>query len=144
MVQAGRLGICIDEAAGRGFAQVLRQWRAPGRPDIHDVWELKLNGTSDEVLLSELGKRNFAALVTRDSAMLSASIRRSVWRVSAISVFMCDGKWGNLPLFEIARGLIWYWPMIVQQLQEGPQGGAWRLSVEAQMGGMRRVLTDQG
>ena len=143
MVQADRVGICIDEAAGRGFAEVLRRWRAPGRPDIHDVWELKLNGTSDEVLLSELGKRNFAALVTRDSAMLSASIRRSVWRVSAISVFMCDGKWGNLPLFEIARGLIWYWPMIVQQLQEGPQGGAWRVSVGAQTGGMRRVLTDQ-
>ena len=75
--------------------------------------------------------------------MLSASIRRSVWRVSAISVFMCDGKWGNLPLFEIARGLIWYWSMIVRQLQEGPQGGAWRLSVGPQTGGMRRVLTDQ-
>jgi len=127
MVQAGRLGICIDEAFGRGFAQILRQWRAPGQPNIHDVWELGLNGTSDEVLLAELAKRNFAARVTRDSSMLSASIRRSVWRASQISVFMCDGKWGNLPLFEIARGLLWYWPIVVRQVNEGPEGGAWRL-----------------
>ena len=144
MVHASRLGICIDEAAGRGFAEVLRQWRAPGGPDIHDVWELGFNGTSDEVLLSELGKQGFAALVTRDASMLSASIRRSVWRTSGISVFMGDGKWGNLRLFEIARRLMWYWPMIVQQIQEGPQGGAWRLSVDFHPNDMRRVLADQG
>lgn len=143
MVQASRLGICIDEAAGRGFAQVLRQWRAPGAPDIHDVWELKLDGTTDEVLLSELGKRNFAAVVTRDTSMLSASVRRSVWRASRISVFMCDGRWGNLRLFEIARGLLWYWPMIVQRVAQGPQGGAWRLSADFHTNGIRQVLVDQ-
>lgn len=140
MVPERRVGICIDEALGRGLAQILLQLRAPGHPRIHDVWDLGLNETSDEVLLSELAKRGFAALVTRDSSMLSASVRRSVWRTSEISVFMCDGKWGNLPLFETARRLIWYWPQIVQQSQEGPQGGAWRLSVDLQPSGMRRVL----
>ncbi len=142
MVQAGCVGICIDEAAGRGFAQKLRDWRAPGKPDIYDVWDLGLNGTSDEVLLSQLGNRGFAALVTRDTSMLSASVRRNVWRSSGISVFMGDGKWGNLPLFEIARGLLWYWPMIVQQVREGPQGGAWRPSAELRRNGMHRVLAD--
>ena len=76
--------------------------------------ELGLNGTSDEVLMSDLGKRDFAALVTRDTSMFSASVRRSVWRSSGISVVMCDGKWGNLSLFENRRRLVWYWPMIVQ------------------------------
>lgn len=126
MVQAGRVGICLDEAAGRGFAKILRQLRAPGGPDIHDVWDLELNGASDEVLLFELGKRGFAALLTRDSSMLAASVRRDVWRASSVSIFMCEGRWGNLMLFEIGRRLIWYWPMVIQQMQEGPQGGAWR------------------
>jgi hypothetical protein len=113
----------VDEAAGRSFAAALRRWRAPGAPGIHDVWELDLQGVSDEVLLSELAKRNFAALLTRDSSILAASVRRDVWRYSLLSVFMFDGKWGNLPLFELARRLVWYWPAIVQQANEGPQGG---------------------
>jgi hypothetical protein len=64
MVQAGRVGICLDEAVGRGIADILRRWRAPGSPDIVDVWDLGLEGVSDEVLLSGLGKRGFAALLT--------------------------------------------------------------------------------
>jgi hypothetical protein len=114
-----------------------------GSPDIHDVWELGLNGVSDEVLLFELGNRGFAALLTRDSAMLSASVRRDVWRASSVSVFMCEGRWGNLVLFEIARRLIWYWPIIIRQAQEGPQGGAWRLSMELRESGLGRVLADR-
>jgi len=74
--------------------------------------------------------------------MLSASIRRNVWRASLISIFMCDGKWGNLPLFEIARGLLWYWPLIVRQINAGPQGGVVRLRAEPGTSGMQQVLTD--
>jgi hypothetical protein len=140
MVETRRVGICLDEATGRGFTEVLRTLRAPGLPDIHDVWDLGLPGTTDEVLLSELGKRRIAALLTRDSSMLSASVRRDVWRVSGVSVFMCEGKWGTLKLFEIARRLIWYWPAIMQQVHEGPQGGAWRISSELRDNGIRRVL----
>jgi hypothetical protein len=143
MVRAGRLGICLDEATGRGIAEILRRFRAPGSPDIHDVWELGLNGVSDEVLLFELGKREFAALLTRDNRMLSASVRRDVWRASGISIFMCEGRWGSLLLFEIVRRLIWYWPIIVRQVQEGPQGGAWRLSTELRESGMARVIADR-
>jgi hypothetical protein len=144
MVQTSRVGICIDEAVGRGFAAILRGWRAPGSPAIQDVWELGLNGTSDEVLLDKLRKRGFAALLTRDSSMLSASVRRDVWRTSSMSIFMCEGKWGNLPLFEIGRRLIWYWPAVVQQVQEGPQGGAWRISIDLRHDGIRRVLAELG
>ena len=142
MVEAGRVGICLDEATGRGFVGVLRTLRAPGVPNIQDVWDLGLQGTTDEVLLSELSKRGFAALLTRDTSMLSASVRRDVWRWSGVSVFMCDGKWGNLTLFEIGRRLIWYWPAIVHQALEGPQGGAWRISAELRGDGVKRVLAD--
>jgi hypothetical protein len=141
MVETGRVGICLDESTGRGFLGILRILRAPG-PRIQDVWELGLDGTSDEVLLSELSKRGFAALVARDTSMLSASVRRDVWRSSGVSVFMCDGKWGNLSHFEIGRRLIWYWPAIVRQVHEGPQGGAWRISAELREDGIRRVFAD--
>jgi hypothetical protein len=143
MVQAGRVGICLDEAVGPDIAGILRRLRAPGNPDIVDVWELGLAGVSDEVLLFELGKRGFAALLTRNSRMLSASVRRDVWRTSGISVFVCEGRWGSLPLFEIVRRLLWYWPIIVRQVQEGPQGGAWRLSTELRESGLARVLADR-
>jgi len=127
---------------GRGLAAMLRGLRAPGSPAIHDVRELGLGGTSDEVLLTELAGRGFAALVTRDSSMLSASVRRDVWRRSAVSVFVCDGRWGNLALFELARRLVWWWPAIVTQAQAGPQGGAWRISADMTTTGMRQVLAE--
>jgi len=144
MVEAGRVGICLDEATGRGFVEVLRILRSPGMPAVQDVWELGLQGATDEVLLSELSKRGLAALLTRDTSMLSASVRRDVWRVSGISVFMCDGRWGNLSLFEIGRRLVWYWPAIVRQVHAGPQGGARRISSELREDGMRRVFADPG
>jgi hypothetical protein len=111
-------------------------------PTVQDVWELGLQGATDEVLLSELSKRGFAALLTRDTSMLSASVRRDVWRWSGVSVFMCDGRWGNLSLFEIGRRMVWYWPAIVQQVHAGPQGGAWRISAELREDGVRRVFAD--
>jgi hypothetical protein len=142
MVETRRVGICLDEATGRAITGILRKLRAPGLPDIHDVWDFGLQGTSDEVLLGELSKRGCAALLTRDSSMLSASVRRDVWRLSSVSVFMCDGKWGTLTLFEIGRRLIWYWPLIIQQVREGPQGGAWRIAADLHSEGVRRVLAD--
>lgn len=143
MAAPSRVGFCIDEALGKTLAPVLRQLRAPGAPMIRDVWDEGLVGTSDEVLMSTLGKRDFVALVTRDSRMLSAAARRAAWRSSGVSVFMADGKWGNLSPFEQARRLLWWWPAIVQQGQAGPQGGAWRISVEMVPSGMQQVFADR-
>jgi hypothetical protein len=74
--------------------------------------------------------------------MLAASIRRDAWRRSGLCLFMCDGKWGNLPLFEIGRRLLWWWPAIVEQVQAAPQGGAWTLSTELLPSGLRRMFAD--
>ena len=142
MAPASRLGICLDEALGRKIAAILRDLKAPGAPNIHDARDVGLSGASDEVVLHELAGRRFAALVTRDSSMLSASVRRDVWRASGVSVFMYDGKWGNLLLFEQARRLIWWWPEIITQASGGPQGGAWRVPVEFKPKGLQQVFAE--
>jgi hypothetical protein len=129
-------------ATGSGLAEVLRVPRAPGAPAIHDIRELALGGTTDAVLLTELATRGFAALVTRDSSMLAASVRRELWRLGGVSVVVCDGKWGNLVLFEQARRLPWWWPTIFATVLAGPQGGAWRISAEMTPSGLRRMLAD--
>ena len=95
------------------------------------------------MLLGELGNRGFLALVTRDSSMLSASVRRDVWRVSGVSVFMCEGKWGNLRLFDQARRLLWWWPEIIAQAAAGPQGGAWRVPAEMKPNGLQQVFAER-
>jgi hypothetical protein len=140
MAGQSRVGICLDEALGRKIAQVLRTIRAPVSPDIHDIRDFGLGETSDEVLLHELGQRRIAALVTRDSSMLSAATRRDAWRTSGVSVFLCDGRWGNLSLFDQARLLIWWWPALAQQTSTGPQGGAWRIPVETRQTGLQRLF----
>ena len=143
MAEASRVGFCIDQAFGNKLAPILRQLRAPGAPAIRDVWDENLVDTSDEVLLVTLGERGFATLVTRDSRMLSAAARRAAWRHSGVSVVMAEGRFGNLPLFEQARRLLWWWPAIVQQGHAGPQGGAWRISAEMVSGGMQQVFADR-
>lgn len=142
MVATGRVGICIDELLGRCIASILRQLGAPGTPNIQDIRDLALAETSDEVLLRDLGRLGFAAIVTKDSSMLSASVRRAAWRLSGISVFLCDGKWGNLSLFQQARRLIWWWPELVEQASAGPQGGAWRIPAEWKPNGLQQVFVD--
>lgn len=141
MAEAGGVGICIDECVGRRLAAILRDLKAPGAPEIHNVRDLGLTSTSDEVLVGELGNRGFLALVTRDSSMLSASVRRDVWQIAGVSVFICDGKWGNLRLFEQARRLLWWWPQIFAQAAAGPQGGAWRVPAEMKPAGLQRLFT---
>lgn len=140
MADARGLGYCLDESLGRPLAETLRRLRAPGAPTIHDIRELKLGGTRDETWLPLLRGRGVHVMVTRDSSVLSASVRRGIWRASGLTLFVLDGKWGNLGLFEQARRLIWWWPVIVQQAEAGPQGGAWRLPPEFHAGAMRRLF----
>jgi hypothetical protein len=128
MAAAGRIGFCIDEACGRQIAAILRNLRAPGGPDIHDAREIGLGGVADDILMIELGKRGFTALVTRDSRILNASIRRDAWLQSGLTLFVLDGKWGSLTLFEQARRMIWWWPSWIAASAEGPQGAAWRVA----------------
>lgn len=131
---------CLDESLGVPLAGVLRQLRAPGAPGIHHMRELGYSGTSDEVWLAALPKADVHAVVTKDSRILNATVRRDVWRDAGLSLFVLDGKWGNLRLFEQARRLIWWWPAIVARAEAGPRGAAWRVSADLSASGMRRLF----
>ena len=144
MVATGRVGFCIDEPCGRPIAGVLRVLRAPGHQNIADVWDLNLPGVSDEVLMIELGKLGYAAMVTTDSSILRAALRRDAWQHSGLTLFVLDGRWGNLSLFDRARRLIWWWPDLVAKAGEGPQGAAWRVAPERSPANMVRILPKLG
>jgi hypothetical protein len=81
---------------------------------------------------------------------LSLAIRASSEQLCAgtcgaadLSLFIMAAKWSDLRLFEQARGLIWWWPMIVAQAEAGPQGGAWQIPFDQKGGGeLRRLFPD--
>lgn len=142
MAEAGRLTFCMDESMGRPIAEVLRTLRAPGAPHIHDLRELRLSGVTDEVMMGQLRNEGVDVVVTCDSRILAATVRREVWRGVGLSLLVLDGKWGNLRLFEQARRLIWWWPLMTAQVSAGPQGAAWRVPVEMQGTGIRRMFAE--
>jgi hypothetical protein len=76
----------------------------------------------------QLGRRNFAALVTRDSRILNVSLRRDAWQQSCRTLFLLTGKRGNLDLFDQSRRLIWWWPLLMAQAADGPLGAAWQVA----------------
>lgn len=140
MAVQSSLGYCIDESLGRPLANVLRQLRAPGAPNIHDARDLGLSGASDEVLMASLARHSVQVMVTGDSRMLVASVRRDVWRTSGLTLFMLAGAWGNLSLFDQARGLVWWWPFLVAQANAEPAGTAWRVPVDLRVAGLQRLF----
>jgi hypothetical protein len=142
MAEAGRIDFCLDESMGRPLAPLLRTIRAPGNPHIHDLRELGLTGSADEVWMPLLAGRGARGVVTKDSSILRASVRRDVWRRARLTVFVLNKGWGNLPLFEQARALVWWWPAIVERGSSGPTGAAWELSTDLRMSGIRRMFSD--
>jgi hypothetical protein len=109
MVGAGRVGFCIDECLRTRLAIALRELRAPWADHVRTIRELGLCGVSDEVLFAELRKLHFAALITKGSSILAASIRRSGWQAFSLSLFVLARNCGNLSLFEHAWRVIWWW-----------------------------------
>jgi hypothetical protein len=94
------------------------------------VRELGLGETTDEVLFRELHRRNFRAVVTKDSKILAASVRRQAWQTTTLSLFVFHGSCGNLPLFEQMRCLIWWWPSIYQEAAQGVSPAVWTVRRE--------------
>lgn len=125
------------------MAKVLRQLHAPGK-EITDLAELGLRGQPDEAWMPELGRRGIHAMVTRDSSILRSAVRRKIWIQERITLFVLDGRWGNLRLFEQARGVIWWWPYIVSQAEEGPEGAAWAIAPDLRRSGMSRMFAADG
>lgn len=136
----GGLTFCLDESMGRPLAEILCRMRAPCSPNILDMRALGFGGVADEVWLAALPRQGVHAVVTLDSRILSASIRRDVWRNAGLTLFVAAAAWGNLPLFEQARQLIWWWPAIAAAAIAGPQGAAWRIPVTGSVGALQRMF----
>jgi hypothetical protein len=126
---------------GRRVADVLRSMHAPGAR-IHHLRELGLSGVADEVWIPAMANHNVQVVVTLDSSILQATLRRDVWRAAGLSLFVMSGDWGNLKLFEKVRMLIWWWPAIVAQAETGPQGGAWQVPLEVRTMPLRQIFAD--
>ena len=69
-----------------------------------------------------------------------ASVRRDAWRASGLTLFVLAGAWGNLRLFDQARALVWWWPLLVTQANAGPVGAAWRVPVQLRPTGLQRIF----
>lgn len=142
MAETSGLIFCMDESMGRPLADVLRRLRAPGSPRIHDLREFGLSGVTDEVMMQAIKQQGVNVLVTCDSRILVATVRRDIWRAAGLSLFVLDGKWGNLRLFEQARRLMWWWPILAAQAGAGPQGSAWRVPSDLHESGMRQMFVE--
>jgi hypothetical protein len=143
MAQTGRVAFYLDESMGRPLAGLLRAIRAPGSPQIHDLRDLGLSGTADEEWMPKLAEWGTQGVITKDSSILRASIRRDVWRSAQLTVFVLNRQWGNLRLFEQTRALIWWWPAIVERASGGPAGAAWEIAPELRLSGMRRMFANR-
>lgn len=96
---------------------------------ITSLEELGVPGDApDEAWLTALGRKGHCVSVTRDGEILSAVIRRAAWRASGVSLLLLDKKWGHLPLREIARTLLYWWPHMVERANVGVPGTAWTVS----------------
>ncbi len=122
------LTFVLDENTA-GFLPAVRACRALGYDRVTDLPAQGIApGTLDPDLLRQLGARGRFALVARDGRMLEPLIQRQAWRESGVTIFILGKQWGNLPLAELSRRLLFLWPTLVEHAEQGGQGVAWRVS----------------
>ncbi|MDR3524055.1 MAG: hypothetical protein P4L66_08110 [Acetobacteraceae bacterium] len=128
MAPEGSLKFVLDENTA-SVATLLRLSRAEAVDRIRTLPELDINpGTLDPALLRQLGERGPHVLISRDSRILHSLVQRGAWKEARVTLFLLEGKWGRLPLGEMARRLLYLWPYIIQQAESGPLGNAWRVA----------------
>jgi hypothetical protein len=64
-------------------------------------------------------------VVTRDGEILRASVRLDAWRSSALTLLLLDGRWGQLIIPDMARSLMYWWPLMVARAEAAKAGTAW-------------------
>lgn len=124
----GSLTFVFDENI-TPLVPLLRASRAAAFDRITDLQQQGIEpGTLDTPMLTLLGQRGRFALIARDGRMLDPLIQRKAWRASGVTLFLLGKQWGNLPLGELARRLLFLWPDVVQHAEQGGQGVAWRVA----------------
>lgn len=124
---ASSLTYVFDENS-QGLLRVMRAAGADRASALSDLPSLGIaNGTLDPDLLAALGDKGSFALIVRDSRMLDPVMQRRAWRDSGVTLFILS-KWGQLPLFELGRRMLFVWPSLRAHAESGGRGVAWRVS----------------
>jgi hypothetical protein len=124
--EASGLTYVLDENLGPRTLELLRLAKMPPVGRITSLAGLGFaSGVSDEEWMPALGTRGRHVAITRDGEILRASVRLEAWRTSGITLMILDGRWGQLSIAEIARGLIYWWPYMTEAAEAAAVGSAW-------------------
>lgn len=121
----GGLTFVLDENLGRGVLNILRMARVQPLGMLTSLEELGFPaGRDDADWILDLGRRGNFVAITRDGEILNAAARRDAWRASGVRLLLLDKKWGLMPLGEIVRSLLYWWPLMVHYAEAGTPGTA--------------------
>jgi hypothetical protein len=124
--EASGLTFVLDQNFSQKTLDILGAARMKPEGRITSLTELGYAGDAlDEDWMVALGKTGSHAVVTRDGEILRASVRIEAWQQSGLTLMLLDGRWGQLPVNELMRALIYWWPLIVDQAEAGKPGTAW-------------------
>lgn len=126
MARKSGLTFVLDQNLGAPLLQMLRLARMEPVGHITSLKELGYApDADDEDWMPHLGQRGPHVAVTRDGDILRAAIRVEAWRRSGLTLLLLDGQWGQLPLRDLSRTLVYWWPHMVAQAEAAKPGTAW-------------------
>ncbi len=112
-----------------GIPALLQQARATACDRVTNLEALGIPpGALDPAVLHGVGGLLHPVLLTRDGSMLGPVVQRGAWKEAGVTPFMFGKAWGQLPLGELARRMIYLWPSVVQQAEASAPGTAWRVN----------------
>ena len=127
--QAGSLTYVLDHNFGSNVLRVLQESGVRPNGRITSLAELGFPGdTPDEDWISDLGKRGGHVAISRDGDILNVAVQRKAWQAEKLSMLLLDKKWGLLPLREIVRSLLYWWPHMTRYSAASKPGTAWTVS----------------
>ena len=121
----------LDQNLSRNVLEVLKGSRVEPLGRITSLDELGFAGDVDDIdWLSALGRTGNHCVVTRDGDILQAALERNTWASSGVSLLVLAGKWGTRPLRDLVRGLLYWWPYMVEYAEAGKPGTAWTVKAD--------------
>jgi hypothetical protein len=124
--ECSSLTFVFDQNISPRILELLRLARVAPLNRITSLTELGFApDAADEDWMPALDAKSRHVVVTRDGEILRASVRLDAWRASNLTLMLLDGKWGQLPITEMTRALVFWWPYMVEQAEAAASGTAW-------------------
>lgn len=134
------LTYALDQNLAHPLLALLRNARMEPLGRVTSLEELGFAPNAKDVdWLLELGRWGSHCVISRDGKILRLTVERQAWRASGVSLLVLDKRWGQLPLSELARRLLYWWPYMVQHAEAGQQGEAWTVPSEVPNPGSRTL-----